>query len=97
MALAVLPLLSPAQMQAPDAKPVTTDTAGGTGTPPAGRNSYIAGGNVRPAMPVNGDLYAAGGRVTLEHPVQGDATLAGGQQIQLLIMHILIAIFIEIQ
>lgn len=74
----MLPLLSPAQMQAPDAKPVTTDTAGGTGTPPAGRNSYIAGGNVRPAMPVNGDLYAAGGRVTLEHPVQGDATLAGG-------------------
>ena len=78
VALAVLPLLCTAQAQVPDAKPVTIDAAPDTSTPPAGRNSYIAGGNVRPAMPVKGDLYAAGGRVTLEHPVQGDATLAGG-------------------
>ena len=78
VALAVLPLLCTAQAQVPDAKPVTIDAAPDTSTPPAGRNSYIAGGNVRPAMPVKGDLYAAGGRVTVDQPVAGDAALAGG-------------------
>ncbi len=77
-ALLVLPLLLPAHAQAPDAKPVTIDAVRDTTTSPAGRNIYIAGGNVRPAAPVKGDLYAAGGRVTVEQAVAGDATLAGG-------------------
>ena len=77
-ALAVLPLLQPAQAQAPDAKPAAIDAAGDNRLPTVNRNIYMAGGNVRPTAPVKGDLYAAGGRVTVEHPVQGDATLAGG-------------------
>ena len=56
VALAVLQLLSPVQAQAPDAKPVPTDAARDASTPPTSRNIYIAGGNVRPATPVNGDL-----------------------------------------
>ncbi len=74
----VLPLLLPVQAQVPYAKPVTTDTARTGNTSPPRLNIYVAGGNVRPAELVKGDLYAAGGRVTIEHPVQGDATLAGG-------------------
>ena len=77
-ALAVLPLLQPAQAQAPDAKPVAIEAAPNSSPPSASRNIYMVGGNVRPAASVTGDLYAAGGRVTVEHPVQGDATLAGG-------------------
>lgn len=47
--------------------------------PPAQeRNVYVAGGQVRPAGPVNGDLHAAGGRVILDQPVGGDAVLVGG-------------------
>ena len=45
---------------------------------PAPRNVYTAGGEVRPAQPVRGDLVAAGGRIVLEQPVGGDAALAGG-------------------
>lgn len=72
------PLLLPAHAQAPDVKPVPTEAAREASTSPAGRNIYIAGGNVRPAVPVKGDLYAAGGRVTVDQPVAGDAALAGG-------------------
>lgn len=42
------------------------------------RNVYSAGGQVRPAGPVAGDLMAAGGRVVVDQPVGGDAFLAGG-------------------
>jgi hypothetical protein len=74
----VLPLFFPVQAQTPETKPAPTDIARmGSASPPS-RNIYVAGGNVRPAELVKGDLYAAGGRVTIEHPVQGDATLAGG-------------------
>lgn len=45
---------------------------------PAPRNVYTAGGEVRPAQPVRGDLVAAGGRIVLDQPVGGDAALAGG-------------------
>jgi cytoskeletal protein CcmA (bactofilin family) len=41
-------------------------------------NVYAAGGQVRPAAPVEGDYVAAGGRVILDQPVRGDAALAGG-------------------
>jgi cytoskeletal protein CcmA (bactofilin family) len=41
-------------------------------------NIYIAGGAVRVAQAVNGDLIAAGGKVSVEHSVRGDAMLAGG-------------------
>jgi cytoskeletal protein CcmA (bactofilin family) len=41
-------------------------------------NVYAAGGQVRPAAPVEGDYAAAGGRVILDQPVRGDAALAGG-------------------
>lgn len=74
----LLPPLLPANAQAPDVKPAPTEAAREASTSPAGRNIYIAGGNVRPAAPVKGDLYAAGGRVTVDQPVAGDATLAGG-------------------
>lgn len=42
------------------------------------RNVYSAGGQVRPAGPVQGDYTAVGGRVILDQPVGGDAALAGG-------------------
>ncbi len=74
----VLPLLLSVQAQAPDIKPLPSNAARESSPPTASRNIYSAGGSVRPAAPVKGDLYAAGGRVTIDHPVQGDATLAGG-------------------
>lgn len=77
-AMLLLPLLLPAHAQAPDVKPVPTEAAREASTSPAGRNIYIAGGNVRPPAPVKGDLYAAGGRVTVDQPVARDAALAGG-------------------
>ena len=47
--------------------------------PAAGpRNVYTAGGEVRPAQPVRGDLVAAGGHVVVEQPIGADAALAGG-------------------
>ena len=42
------------------------------------RNIYLAGGQVRTAVAVEGDLFAAGGRVVVDRPVKGDAALAGG-------------------
>lgn len=42
-----------------------------------GRNVYDAGGQVRPAAPVQGDYSAAGGKVVVDQPVAGDAMLAG--------------------
>ena len=42
------------------------------------RNIYLAGGQVRTATAVEGDLLAAGGRVIVDQPVKGDAALAGG-------------------
>ena len=44
----------------------------------SGRNIYMAGGQVRTANAVEGDLFAAGGRVIVDQPVKGDAALAGG-------------------
>lgn len=44
----------------------------------ASRNVYLAGGHVRPATAVDGDLMAVGGKVVLDREVKGDATLAGG-------------------
>lgn len=77
-AMLLQPLLLPAHAQTPDAKPVTIDAARDSSTSPAGRNIYIAGGNVRPAAPVKGDLYAGGGRVIVEQPVAVFSALPSG-------------------
>lgn len=52
----------------------------GAASSPTGedRNIYSAGGQVRPAGPVQGDFTAAGARVILDQPVGGDATVVGG-------------------
>lgn len=42
------------------------------------RNVYSAGGQVRPAGPVQGDYSAVGARVIVDQPIGGDAALAGG-------------------
>lgn len=52
--------------------------AAASGPAGEGRNIYEAGGQVRPAGPVQGDFTAAGARVILDQPVGGDATVAGG-------------------
>lgn len=52
--------------------------AGAAATATLQRNVYSAGGQVRPAGPVQGDYSAVGGRVILDQPVGGDAALAGG-------------------
>lgn len=49
-----------------------------TATPFASHNVYLAGGQVRPAAPVEGDLMAMGGKVVVDQDVRGDATLGGG-------------------
>jgi cytoskeletal protein CcmA (bactofilin family) len=46
--------------------------------PHAARNIYAAGGQVRPAGPVEGDFVAAGGRVIVDQPVKGDVAVGGG-------------------
>lgn len=55
----------------------TDSQAGTTATTPANRNVYVAGAQVRPAAPVDGDYVAAGARIVVDQPVKGDATLAG--------------------
>jgi len=58
----------------------TSDTAAPptAGAPVHAQNLYEAGGMVRIAEPVPGDLLAAGGRVAVERAVGRDAALAGG-------------------
>ncbi|MEJ8839545.1 bactofilin family protein [Ramlibacter sp. AN1133] len=46
--------------------------------PRSHRNVYLAGGEVRSAVPVQGDFVAAGGRVLVDQAVGGDLLAAGG-------------------
>ena len=77
-AMLVLPQLLPVQAQTTDSKPLPIDASRDSSVSSSARNVYRAGGNVRLAAPVRGDLYAAGGSVIVEQSVAGDASLAGG-------------------
>ena len=77
----------PASAQTSNVKEAQVRPVGGVASAPAsspafspasGRNIYLAGGQVRTASAVEGDLFAAGGRVIVDQPVRGDAALAGG-------------------
>lgn len=41
-------------------------------------NTYLAGGDLKIAQPVSGDLVATGGRVSVERNIGADAAIAGG-------------------
>ena len=79
--------LVPAAAQTSNVKEAEVRPAGGislasasasASTSTSSRNVYLAGGQVRTATAVEGDLFAAGGRVIVDQPVKGDAALAGG-------------------
>ena len=77
--------LVPAAAQTSNVKEAEVRSAGGispasasASTSTSSRNVYLAGGQVRTATAVEGDLFAAGGRVIVDQPVKGDAALAGG-------------------
>lgn len=69
--------LASAALAASAAAPLVSAAQGVADAGPP-RNVYAAGGEVRPRLPVAGDLMAAGGRVVVEQAVAGDAALAGG-------------------
>ncbi|HVZ46692.1 MAG TPA: polymer-forming cytoskeletal protein [Ramlibacter sp.] len=50
----------------------------GAGAAHAGGDTFLAGGDVRSARPIEGDFMAFGGHVLIDEPVRGDAAIAGG-------------------